>query len=132
MNCLLDSHALIWSLLLPHKLSRNAYKVIEDQQNELFVSHVSFWEISLKYSLGKLDLLGAKPDEIPNWCRRSDIKTISLSENDVASFYKLPRSLHKDPYDRMLVWQAINRQLVLITKDDELKAYYPAGLSTLW
>lgn len=132
MNYLLDTHTFIWSLLLPNKLSKVAYNIIEDTRNELFVSYVSFWEISLKYTLGKIDLLGGKPDEIPTWCRRSEIKTISLSENDVATFYKLPRSLHKDPYDRMLVWQAINRQLTLVTKDDELKAYQPFGLTTIW
>ena len=57
---------------------------------------------------------------------------ISPSVEESASFYKLPRAPHRDPFDRMLVWQAIQRRLVLVTKDGALPAYRGAGLKTLW
>lgn len=132
MNYLLDSHTFIWSVIAKDKLSRNAASTIENSENEIFESHLSFWEISIKQELGKINLHGSTPEEFSDWCEKLNFKILPLSLHDVTTFYKLPRANHKDPFDRMLVWQAINRQFTLISKDKSLHLYSPLGLKILW
>lgn len=132
MNYLLDSHTFIWSVIAKDKLSGNAAPIIENSENQIFVSHLTFGEISIKQELGKINLHGSSPEEFDDWCERLNFKTLPLSLLDVTTFYKLPRSNHNDPFDRMLVWQAINRQFTLISKDKSLQLYLPQGLKILW
>ena len=63
MTYLLDTHSFLWAIFVPEKLSRSARETIRDQENEVAVSVVTFWEISLKYALGKLDLVKVKPED---------------------------------------------------------------------
>ena len=132
MSYLLDSHTIIWFSLEPQKLSKTTGTILEDSGNEIFVSHVSFWEISIKHALGKIDLHGGDSLDLLQWCKKEGLKILFLSDNDVGTFHKLPRVLHKDPFDRMLVWQSINRHLTLISKDPSLDAYLPYGLKITW
>ena len=132
MNYLLDSHTLIWSLFHPEKLTNRFRTILENSGNEIHVSHVSFWEISLKHSLGKIDLPKTTPEELPDSCRENGFKILSLNENDVSTFYKLPQTLHKDPFDRMLTWQAINRSYFFVSKDRSLIIYENFGLKLVW
>lgn len=98
----------------------------------IFVSLITFWEISLKYSLGKLELQGVTPGELPGISEDSGFETLQLSAEDVSTFHKLPRQQHKDPFDRLIIWQAINNDLHLISKDSILPEYKEAGLSFTW
>jgi PIN domain nuclease of toxin-antitoxin system len=132
VNYLLDTHALIWSLFDPEELSPLARTTIISQENNISVSVISFWEISLKYALKKIDLFEVMPDELPEYTEKMGIEIIPVDLSEAASFFKLPRLEHKDPFDRMLVWQAIQRKLVLISKDHSLNEYRKFGLRTLW
>ena len=131
MNYLIDTHIFLWSLFTPEKISQSAARILKDPGNRIFVSTITFWEIALKYSLNKLQLEGAKPDELPDFSKQMNYDILILSASDAASFYHLPRISHKDPFDRMLIWQAIREKVVLISNDRKLSAYEGFGLKTL-
>lgn len=132
MNLLLDTHTLLWALFEPGKISRSAAQKIKAQENDVSVSVISFWEISLKYALGKLELFHVNPDELPNYTEQMGIDILPLNPSEAASFHNLPRLSHKDPFDRLIIWQAIERKMSLITSDRELKAYQKYGLRIYW
>ena len=132
MNFLIDTHTFLWYLMKPENLSASARKLISDSTNEIHISYVSFWELSLKYSLGKLELYDIKPEDFPKLSVRFDLKRIAISENDVTTFHQLLPALHKDPFDRMIAWQAITRNLTLLSKDHRLKVYEAVGLRIAW
>jgi PIN domain nuclease of toxin-antitoxin system len=129
---LLDSHTLVFALTAPSKLGREARRVLESSESDILVSTVTFWELSLKFGLGKLSLSGMDPEGFPEACRNAGFETIDLDADDGATFHKLSRVGHRDPFDRMLVWQAIRRKLALISVDRQLAAYEPLGLRQIW
>jgi len=132
MNFLLDTHSFLWTLFVPEKLSRSVTQKIKSSDNDVAVSVVTFWEISLKYALGKLELSGVEPDELPSFADQMGLSILPISPSEAASFHKLPRLLHKDPFDRFIIWQAIQRKMTLISKDREFKEYRKFGLKTHW
>jgi len=132
MNYLLDTHTFLWVVFDDEKLSENAKEVIGDEENTLYVSAITYWEIALKYSLGKLELEGVTPEELPEYARMLDITTLPFSEVEASTFYKLPKMSHKDPFDRAIMWQAIQRDLTLISRDKDIKAYQALRLHLLW
>ena len=81
--------------------------------------------------LGKLDLKGVLPDFLPTIAKDARFEILDLDIETAASFYKLPR-LNKDPFDRMLAWQAINSDCYLIAKDKEFDKYKGHGLKAVW
>jgi PIN domain nuclease of toxin-antitoxin system len=121
----------LWSLFSPEKISRHAAKTIKESENRIFVSTITFWEIALKFSLAKLELEGITPDELPEFAEKMNFELLSLSAGDAATFYHLPRITHKDPFDRMLIWQAIREKMVMISKDRKIAAYEDYGLLIL-
>ena len=132
MNCLLDTHAFLWSAFTPRKLSAKARDIVADPENDIVVSAVTFWEISLKHGLGKIELEGIAPDDLPRAAGRMGYELLSLDSEDAASFHRLPRVGHKDPFDRMLAHQAIRKRRALLSCDVEMTAYAPYGLEILW
>ena len=132
MTYLLDTHTLLWALFEDEKLSVKAREAISDAANEIYVSVISYWEISLKFAMGRLGLQGITPDELPEKTREIDIDTLDLLEEDAITFYQLPRLKHKDPFDRLIIWQAIRRDIPLISKDKHMEDYQQFGLVTLW
>jgi len=132
MKYLLDAHVFLWTVFAPDKLSPKSRKAIENRGNLIYVSAVTYWEISLKYGLGKLLLTNVLPDDLPRIARQMDFETMAVNEHTASTFYKLPLNIHKDPFDRFVVWQAINQGVVLITKDKTLSSYAHLGLKTLW
>ena len=132
MKYLIDTHVLIWALFEPQKLSPAAVEIFEDIQNTVYVSVVSFWEISLKYGLGKVLLQNVLPDELPHYAGESGFEILELDPETVASFYRLPRTPHKDPFDRLLAWQCICEKITLISKDTQMNTYKEFRLKTLW
>ena len=132
MNCLLDTHALLWALFDPARLGIKAAESILDRNVAVSVSVVSFWEISLKYAMGKLDLSGVAPDDFPALARQSGFDILAISENEAATFYRLPRTGHKDPFDRLIIWQALSNGQTLISKDKSFAVYRKLGLKVLW
>jgi PIN domain nuclease of toxin-antitoxin system len=132
MNCLLDIHTLLWAAMRPAQLSRNARAAILDTANDIYVSVVTFWEVSLKFALGKIELQGATPEELPDAAMQMGFTLLALAPRDAATFHQLPRAQHKDPFDRMLVWQSICQNLTLLSKDPALRPYQAHGLRVLW
>lgn len=96
------------------------------------VSVVSFWEISLKYATGKLELVNVTPDDFPAITRQTGLAIIPLADTEAASFHHLPLLAHKDPFDRLLIWQAVSRQLTLVSRDRSFSAYQKQGLKLAW
>jgi len=130
---LLDSHSFLWSIDEHEKLSRLAFEIILNRNNTIYVSSVTFWEISLKTALGKLSLANYTPLKLLKIVQGPmGFVLLPLSPVEAATFYQLPLSRHKDPFDRMLIWQAISRELVLISKDVQFENYQEYGLETLW
>lgn len=132
MKLLLDTHAFLWFTMEPTKLGRSGRKAIREQGAEVFVSAISFWEISLKIGIGKLELNNVSPEELPKVAEASGLNVLPLKSDVAASFRQLPNTEHKDPFDRMLVWQAIDARMTLVTKEKFPVNYQKAGLRVLW
>jgi PIN domain nuclease of toxin-antitoxin system len=129
---LLDTNSLLWALVAPEKLSGKMRGVIVDPTNEIHVSTTSFWEISLKFSIGKLEMTGSSPEELVTSARQMGLTISAPTAEESAGFHRLPRAAHKDPFDRMLIWQCLQRQWTLITRDRGLDEYAALGLHTAW
>ncbi len=127
MNCLVDTHILLWSLLDSGRLSNNILHLYDDA-DEVAVSNISFWEISLKYRLGKLELKGITPDDLLVAARESHFKIIDIDAETMASLHQLPLRNHRDPFDRILIWHAIRNQTTLLSRDNAFEAYWQDGL----
>ncbi len=132
MNYLLDTPTFLWAAFSPAKLSARAKKEIRSADNRIFLSTVSFWEISLEFALGKIELESCSPDDMPNIAAQMQIEIIQPTAQETASFYQLAKMKHKDPFDRMIIWQAIQQPLVLISKDADFPEYQKIGLKVLW
>ena len=132
MTLLLDTQALLWAALEPSHLSAAARQSVVAPTNEIMVSSVSFWEISLKFAIGKLELKGVLPEGLPDSARQMGFAITPLSEDEAASFHRLPRDAHRDPFDRMLVWQAVCHGWTLVSRDVSLDVYQEHGLRRLW
>ena len=132
MNYLLDTHAFLWAAFSPGKLSVKARKEIRSAENRICLSTVSFWEISLKFALGKIELVNCKPDDMPDVATQMHIEIIQPTAQETASFHRLPKVKHKDPFERMIIWQAIQQPLVLISKDADFSEYKEFGLKVFW
>ena len=128
MNYLLDTHSFLWALMDPDKLSDRSTQILANNANEILLSVISFWEVSLKFSLGKLDLKGITPAEMPQAAREMRLTILPVESEDAATYHTLHKTTHKDPFDRMIVWQCIRRQLPLISSDGLLDLYKPQGL----
>lgn len=132
MKYLLDTHAVLWVIGASNLLSKKVKDIIENPDNQIYASSVSFWEIAIKYRLGKLRLSGFRPSQIPDLLIRSNIELIEINPEDASTYSELKDTDHKDPFDRMLICQAIRRKLNLITKDKQLKKYHDLDLKTIW
>lgn len=133
MKLLLDTHALLWSLIDPDKLSMEARTAIADPGSQVVVSAVSFWEISIKAALGKLRLEGVSPEQLVDVAQQQGFDLLPLDPRLAASFSRLPADpQHRDPFDRMLVWQAISLGYTLVSRDRKITASPLPGLPVLW
>jgi len=132
MKLLLDSHAFLWALMEPEKLSKKVRTAVSSPANEVSVSAVTFWELSLKHSLGKLILEGVSPEELFVVAHEAGFNLLSLDPKQASEYHRLPKLAHKDPFDRMLVWQAIASGSTMISKDPSMRAYTNQGLRLMW
>ena len=132
MNYLLDTHSFLWSVFSSRKLSRKARHAIVDPDNDICISTITFWETSLKYALKKIEFEAITPEELPDLAKQMGYSVLPLSATEAASFHRLPLAGHKDPFDRMLIWQAVTQHKTLITKDSEMDDYMQYGLNILW
>jgi PIN domain nuclease of toxin-antitoxin system len=133
MKLLLDTHTLLWSLGKTNELSKRALKELKDVNNDIFVSAVSLWEITLKYSIGKLIIEEMDIQKIPEYCKNMGFELISLDSIDALNSFQLPlKEKHKDPFDRMLIYQCIKMNYTLLSKDTKLEYYKSDGLKYIW
>jgi PIN domain nuclease of toxin-antitoxin system len=95
--------------------------------NYLLDTHAFLWAAFSPRKLSR-----RAPEDLPDVARRMGCQVLELDSEDAASFHKLPRAGHKDPFDRMLVYQAIRRHKRLISRDAALAVYAPQGLELLW
>ena len=123
MKLLLDTHALLWTLIAPKRLSAAAAAAIEDGANETFVSVVSAWEIEIKRAKGKLPVSVPLSDALAE----QRFKTLPVTLSYVLAVESLPRR-HRDPFDRMLIAQAKLEGMTLVTSDREVRHYPVATL----
>ena len=119
---LLDTHIWLWSILSPGKLGDEGQAIIEEAENDLFLSAASSWEISIKYRLGRLPLPEPPESFILLRLIRDNIKPMSV-EHHHACRVSVLTDIHRDPFDRILIAQAQTEQLLLITADQQLKGY---------
>ncbi len=131
MRYLLDTHYLIWAIVDSKKISKKIKDLISDSEQQIFASTISFWEIALKLSIGKMEIVGFQPEDIPGICTKIGFDIIELSAADSSSYHLLKASHHKDPFDRMLIWQAIRNGYTLISADDQVNKYRSEGLNIL-
>ncbi|MGL4634947.1 MAG: type II toxin-antitoxin system VapC family toxin [Beijerinckiaceae bacterium] len=113
---LLDTHILIWMLMKPEKLSEEAQKAISSPSNNIFVSTVNIWEISVKYALGRQDAPPLDGLQALELAERAGCQTLQITPRHAIEVGQLPL-LHNDPFDRMLIAQSRYEGLTLITRD---------------
>ena len=130
MNYLVDTHILIWSFVDPDKLSQKVQNTLLNEENTIYYSQYSLWEISLKYSLGKLQLKNKTPEQFYTVIDNSFFICKPIDNLELITFYKLPAE-HKDPFDRAIIWQSIINELILISVDEKLNIYKKYGLRCL-
>ena len=128
MKLLLDTCSFLWFLADAPELSAKARAAILDPANSVYLSAVSGWEIGRKYAKGDLELPGRPESLIPQVRTDSGILSLPLSEEEAISAEKLPL-LHKDPFDRMIIAQALVQGMVVVTPD---RAFEPYPVRLLW
>ena len=128
MKFLLDTCVFLWFLEDSKELSPTARKAIIDPSNEIYLSAVSAWEIGRKYARGDLQLPKRPEILLPEIRKQIGILSLPLNEVDAISAEKLPM-IHKDPFDRMLIAQAILNGMTLISSDGIFGGY---TVSLLW
>jgi PIN domain nuclease of toxin-antitoxin system len=119
---LLDTCTFLWWTTGDPSVPEAVRDRLRDQDQQVFLSAVSTWEICVKFALGRLPLAAPPADYVPDRRRRLGIVAIDLQEADVLAITKLP-PLHRDPFDRMLAAQAIARGMTLVTPDPGVRAY---------
>lgn len=128
MKYLLDTCSFLWLTGDDSKLSSNARAILEDRDNDIFLSAASSWEVVVKYKIGKL-ALPKPPEEFLYQARLDfDLLRLSMSERAVMKLVDLP-AIHTDPWDRMLVCQAQAHRLVVISSDSAIRQY---PVTTVW
>jgi len=132
MNYLLDTHTFLWTISNVENISKKAIEVIKNPKNEIFISAVSLWEISIKVRIKKLDLDTIEPEKLISLAEKMEFQLIGLSPEEAATYHKLKEETHNDPFDRMLIWQSISRNLPIISKDKEFDKFLPYGLKLIW
>ena len=129
MRLLLDTHAFLWWVFADPKLSRAARTAITDEaQNSVFVSAASAWEIATKYRIGKLSDARVVAEDLSGTIAAEGFNPLAVSVLHAERAGSLVGH-HRDPFDRMLIAQAISEDLVLLSNERAFEAY---GVKRLW
>lgn len=127
MKILVDTHYLIWSFSNPEKLPGWVVELLVSDEVEVFYSQASLWDISIKFNSGKLILDGMTPEELYEELELSHFQCLPFLNEDLISFYRLPIE-HRDPFDRIMIWQCIGQDIHFLTIDGETVNYEKYGL----
>jgi PIN domain nuclease of toxin-antitoxin system len=128
MRLLLDTHAFLWWVEDDSRLSRKARAAIAEPGNDCFLSLASSWEMAIKISLGKLRLAAPLERFIPEQLAANGFRELAIDFRHVARVSRLPFH-HRDPFDRLLVAQALEEDLTVVSADRVFRTY---GLSRVW
>ena len=128
LRALLDTHALLWWVADSGRLPEAAYRAIADEANEKLVSAASAWEIATKHRLGKLPGADAFALDVAGAIAHQGFEELPITVEDATRAGALPGPL-RDPFDRILIAQALARNLVLISIDEHFDRY---GVRRLW
>ena len=126
MKYLLDTNALLYTFSAPSELSARARRIVRSQK-DLSVSFVSFWEIAIKQSIGKLKFNMTIP-ELEMQCHARNIRILGISSSVLEKIKELPQ-IHGDPFDRFLIAQAQTDDMVIVTRDRIIPQY---SVRTTW
>jgi PIN domain nuclease of toxin-antitoxin system len=130
VKLLLDTHVLIWYTTNDPQLSRTAEHVIRDPMNEVFISPASYWEIAIKISIGKITLQQPYQDFVDVCVNRYGFAILPVEPRHTARVAMLPFPPgHKDPFDRLIVAQALVEGMSLVSADPKLDSY---GVLRIW
>ncbi|MBE9198656.1 MULTISPECIES: type II toxin-antitoxin system VapC family toxin [unclassified Nodularia (in: cyanobacteria)] len=128
MKLLLDTHIFLWFISGDQKLPIHLQNSIRDLNNDVYLSCVSVWEATVKYQLGKLPLPESPEIYLPKQRQQHLISSLNLDEQSIAQLVNLPL-LHRDPFDRILICQALQHDMTIVTVDSAIRAY---SVSTLY
>jgi PIN domain nuclease of toxin-antitoxin system len=128
MRVLLDTSTFLWMDASEDKLSTNAHSILEDETTTIYLSHISIWEIQIKSQLSKLQLRVPLPQLIREQTVKNNILLLQLTDSHIYGLSQLPHH-HRDPFDRLLISQAITEDITFITKDTHILKY---DVNTLW
>ena len=121
MRWLLDTHVLLWALGRPERLDAGTQALLEDVRNEVWFSAASIWEIAIKTRLGRIDF-AVRPEDVVQAARETGFEELSIRSDAAALVAGLPLR-HRDPFDRLLVAQAMSEPMRLLTADPLLPPY---------
>lgn len=127
MKLLLDTHAFL-RLIGNQKLSQRASDAFLDPDNQLFLSAASYWEICIKLSIGKLVLAEDWQQSIDREMQINDIRWLPIEKSHCQAIIELPW-IHRDPFDRLLIAQARQEGMAIVTADEHFSQY---GVATIW
>ena len=122
MKIILDTHIFLWFISGDNRLKIDIRDAISDSENEVYLSIISIWESIVKYKLGKLPLPESPEIYLPKQREYHQIINLNLDESSVIKLAKIPY-LHRDPFDRMLICQALQNHLTIATADAAIRAY---------
>jgi PIN domain nuclease of toxin-antitoxin system len=128
VKLLLDASSFLWLAIDPRKLSRPARAALEVRETEVYLSSVSCWELIVKHASGKLPLREPPEQFIREFCVTYQIEQLPFTIEDALQIRNLP-SLHNDPFDRMLICQAIANNCSIVTPDEAIGQY---PIHTIW
>lgn len=121
MNLLLDTHIILWATTRPAQLSQEARRLLLDEQNTLFFSAASIWEIAIKHGLGKPDFT-TDPSVLNRALLDHCYVSLPITGAHALAVTRLPL-IHRDPFDRLLIAQATAEGITLLTADQDIAAY---------
>ncbi len=127
MGYILDTNALIFYLYNPERLSKAAVDIVHNEDNQIYVSIVSLWEIAIKSSIGKLEIKNSM-EEIAGICLKYKIELLDINPQHLDQIANLPQ-IHGDPFDRLIISQAITENLTIVTSDSIIPKY---DANTIW
>ncbi len=122
MDLLFDMHSFIWWADEPDKLSQTALEALEDENNRLFLSDVSIWEMQIKIQIGKMKLKLPLRDLVDSQQQNNEIEILPIATAHILALDNLPFH-HKDPFDRLLIAQATAEKMILVSSDSKFTAY---------
>jgi PIN domain nuclease of toxin-antitoxin system len=125
---LIDTHVVLWLINSPNKISEKALAILANEENELFLSYTSVWEMSIKIGLKKLELGMELRSFLVEMKKRNEITLLPVSIESILRIKDLPH-IHKDPFDRIIACQSITENIPLISSDKIFDEY---NLKRIW